>query len=79
MLYQDRLKKWAVVRMNSGKQPVVLERFRSVADAEGHLKVLKKQMPRESLMVVFDRPPVDDVTSSPSAEVVPTTDETSAS
>jgi hypothetical protein len=63
MLYQDRLKKWAIVRVTSSQPPVVLERFRSVADAEGHLKVLKQQMPREELMVVFDRPPTAETPS----------------
>jgi hypothetical protein len=59
MLYQERLKKWAVVRLTSDSKPVILERFRSVADAEGHLQVLRKQMPRERFMVIFDRPPVE--------------------
>lgn len=63
MLYQERLKKWAVVRMTVGAKPVILERFRSVADAEGHLKALKNQMPREQLMVIFDRPQVADPVS----------------
>lgn len=56
MLYQDRLKKWAIVRLMPDAEHIVLERFRSASDAEGHLKILKQQMPRETLKIIFDRP-----------------------
>ncbi|MEM7773693.1 MAG: hypothetical protein AAGA75_27145 [Cyanobacteria bacterium P01_E01_bin.6] len=78
MLYQDRLKKWAIVRMMADAQPVILERFRSIADAEGYLKVLRKQMPREQLILVFDRPATEEIAVDPVVNVVPETDEASA-
>ncbi|MEB3210568.1 MAG: hypothetical protein VKL39_04410 [Leptolyngbyaceae bacterium] len=78
MLYQDRLKKWAIVRMSSGQKPVILERFRSAADAEGHLKVLKKQRPQESLMVIFDRPSTPDPADDPVSEAVSAPDASGA-
>lgn len=79
MLYQERLKKWAVVRVISGSKPIILERFRSIADAEGHLKVLQNQMPHEKLMVIFDRPSDDVPNASKSVETLPDSNEVSAS
>lgn len=78
MLYQERLKKWAIVRLTSDSKPVILERFRNVADAEGHLRVLRKQMPRERLMVIFDRPPVDEPCSTQPGEITSEPDEVNA-
>lgn len=78
MLYQERLKKWAVVRVISDSNPIILERFRSIADAEGHLKVLQNQMPHEKLMVIFDRPSGETPNSSNSAETLPDSNEVSA-
>ncbi len=78
MLYQERLKKWAIVRLTSDSKPVILERFRSVADAEGHLHVLRKQMPRERLMVIFDRPPMEESATSQSDEITSERDEVGA-
>ena len=79
MLYQERLKKWAIVRVISDSKPIILERFRSIADAEGHLKVLQNQMPHEQLMVIFDRPSIDVADSPSSTETTPDSNEVSAS
>ncbi|MEG4799987.1 hypothetical protein QUB63_07835 [Microcoleus sp. ARI1-B5] len=57
MRYEKRLKPWIVVRLLPNLQRVVVGRFRSWSDAEGHLRVLKQLLPGTRLTLVFD--PID--------------------
>ena len=57
MRYEKRLKPWIVFRLLPNLQRVVVGRFRSWSDAEGHLRVLKQLLPGARLTLVFD--PID--------------------
>lgn len=57
MSYKERLNPWAIVRFLPDMQRVIIERFRSPADAEGYLKFLRQEMPHGKFEVVFDYPP----------------------
>ncbi|TAD80457.1 MAG: hypothetical protein EAZ78_07775 [Oscillatoriales cyanobacterium] len=57
MPYEKRLRPWLVVRLVPNLQRVVVGRFRSWSDAEGHLRVLKQLLPAARLALVFD--PID--------------------
>jgi hypothetical protein len=54
MPYRDRLTGWLVVRLLPKMQRVVVGRFRSHSDAEGHLQALRRLIPEARLVVVFD-------------------------
>jgi hypothetical protein len=54
MLYRERLKHWAVVRLLPDMQRRVMARFRSRADADGHLRFLRRNAPDSDFVVVFD-------------------------
>jgi hypothetical protein len=54
MRQEKRLKPWTVVRLLPNLEKVVLGEFRSWSDADGHLQLLKRNAPADSLKVVFD-------------------------
>lgn len=54
MRQEKRLKPWTVVRLLPSLEKVVLGEFRSWSDADGHLQILKRTVPGDSLKVVFD-------------------------
>jgi hypothetical protein len=54
MPYRDRLTGWLVVRLLPKMQRVVVGRFRSHSDAEGHLQVLRRLIPEAQLVIMFD-------------------------
>ncbi|GAB4382507.1 MAG: hypothetical protein Kow00121_42880 [Elainellaceae cyanobacterium] len=56
MTYRERLNYWAVVRLVSGCQWIVIARFHQRSDAEGHCRFLQRQMPDVQFKVVFDLP-----------------------
>ncbi|MGF1496541.1 MAG: hypothetical protein ACFB8W_06905 [Elainellaceae cyanobacterium] len=56
MLYQERLKTWAIIRSLPDRK-IVVDRFRTLSDAEGHLKLLRRRMPDDKLVIIFERPP----------------------
>ncbi|MBD2578654.1 hypothetical protein [Oscillatoria sp. FACHB-1406] len=56
MPYRDCLNPWIIVRLLPNLQRIVVGRFRSWSDAEGHLKVLRRLIPMASMIVVFDPP-----------------------
>ena len=56
MPYRDRLNGWAVVRLLPNFQRVVVARFRTASDAEGHCRSLQRLIPEAQLIVVFDPP-----------------------
>ena len=54
MSYKDSLKPWAVVRLSKSLQWVTIARYKSRADAEGHLLLLKQRVPDIEFKVIFD-------------------------
>lgn len=54
MPYRDRLTGWLVVRLLPKMQRVVVGRFRSHSDAEGHLQALRRLIPEARLIIMFD-------------------------
>jgi hypothetical protein len=54
MAYRERITPWVVVRLLPGMQRILVGRFRSRSDADGHLKVLRSQIPRAEFVVMFD-------------------------
>ncbi|NJL69055.1 MAG: hypothetical protein HC894_24800 [Microcoleus sp. SM1_3_4] len=49
MRQEKRLKPWTVVRLLPNLEKVVLGEFRSWSDADGHLQLLKRNAPADSL------------------------------
>jgi hypothetical protein len=56
MSYRERLSHWAVVRLLSNQQWVVIARFRNRSDADGHAQFLQQYLPPEQIRVVFEVP-----------------------
>ncbi|NEO23752.1 MULTISPECIES: hypothetical protein [unclassified Moorena] len=54
MSYSQRLYPWALIRLLPKMQRVVVRRFRNRSDAEGHLQALKRLMPDEKFIIIFD-------------------------
>ncbi|MBD2018881.1 hypothetical protein H6F43_01605 [Leptolyngbya sp. FACHB-36] len=54
MIYSDRLKCWAVVRLLPKMQCVVMARFVKESDADGYATVLRRLLPDAVVEVVFD-------------------------
>ncbi len=48
------LKPWAVVRQRPNLQWLIIARYRSRADADGHLLLLRQRVPHIQFKVVFD-------------------------
>ena len=49
MLQEKRLKPWTIVRSLPNVEKVVVGEFRSWSDADGHLKILKRMVPADSI------------------------------
>lgn len=56
MPYRKRIAPWIVVQLLPGMQQVVRGRFHKRSDADGHLAVLRRQIPDREFIVVFDPP-----------------------
>ncbi|NEO74641.1 hypothetical protein [Moorena sp. SIO3H5] len=54
MSYSRRLYPWALIRLLPNMQRMVVRRFRNRSDAEGHLQALKRLMPDEKFIIIFD-------------------------
>lgn len=54
MTYQQRLKYWAIARFLPSEQWVIVARFYSRSDAEGHYQFLSRNLPNAQFRVVFD-------------------------
>ncbi|NEO74276.1 MAG: hypothetical protein F6K52_33655 [Moorea sp. SIO3H5] len=54
MSYSQRLYPWALIKLLPNMQRVVVRRFRNRSDAEGHLQALKRLMPEEKFIIIFD-------------------------
>ncbi len=53
--YLDRfLTNWAIVCLLPNMQRIIVGRFRTRTDADGHLRVLRQMMPNREFIVVFD-------------------------
>jgi hypothetical protein len=57
MTYRDSLKPWAVARLLADGKWVIIGRYHSRSDADGHLQLLRQRVPNLQFIVVFDVPP----------------------
>lgn len=54
LAYKDRLCCWAIARLLPSGQWIIVARFRSRSDADGHFKFLRQTIPHVKFEVVFD-------------------------
>lgn len=54
LTYKDRLCCWAIARLLPSGQWIIVARFRSRSDADGHFKFLRQTIPQVKFEVVFD-------------------------
>jgi hypothetical protein len=45
MAYKDRLKPWAIARQCPNFQWIIIARYKSRSDADGHLLLLRQRVP----------------------------------
>ena len=55
--YRKGLAPWAIARLLPNMQQIIVGRFRSRSDADGHLQCLRQLIPNASFVVVFDCQP----------------------
>ena len=53
---RSRLFSWIIVRQLPNFQRIIVGKFRTRSDAEGHLQVLRRMIPHARFEVVFDLP-----------------------
>jgi hypothetical protein len=56
MTYKQCLKPWAVARLLPNGKWVIIGRYYSRNDADGHLQLLRQRVPNMQFKVVFDLP-----------------------
>jgi hypothetical protein len=61
MPYREQLAPWIVVRLLPKMQRVVVGRYRSRSDADGHLAILRQRIPESEFVVVFDVQKLEDI------------------
>ncbi|WP_346291159.1 hypothetical protein [Sphaerothrix gracilis] len=54
MIYQTRLHHWIIVRLVPPVRWIIVGRFRTRSDADGHLKLLRQRIPHVRFELVFD-------------------------
>ncbi|MCC3405888.1 MAG: hypothetical protein JGK17_09915 [Microcoleus sp. PH2017_10_PVI_O_A] len=54
MTYKQRLCCWAIARLLPSGQWIIVARFRSPSDADGHFQFLRQTIPHVKFEVVFD-------------------------
>ena len=54
MTYKQSLKPWAVARLLPNGKWVIIGRYRSPSDADGHVQLLHQRVAKEQFKVVFD-------------------------
>ena len=54
LTYKDRLCCWAIARLLPSQQWMIVARFRSRCDADGHFQFLRQTIPHVKFEVVFD-------------------------
>jgi hypothetical protein len=52
--YKERLNTWAIARQLPDEERVIVARFRSRSDADGHLQRLRQLTPSADFELVFD-------------------------
>lgn len=52
--YKKRLHTWAIARLVSDTERVIVARFRTRSDADGYLRHLRQVMPQSSFEVIVD-------------------------
>jgi hypothetical protein len=64
--YRGRLAPWAIARLLPNMQRIIIGRFRSRSDADGHLQCLRQLISHASFVVIFDcQLDIEPVTVSP--------------
>jgi hypothetical protein len=53
--YKQRLNRWAIAQLMPNKQLVIVARYRSRSDADGHLLFFKQRSPEASFVVIVDK------------------------
>ncbi|MEG4270777.1 MULTISPECIES: hypothetical protein [unclassified Microcoleus] len=53
MTYKDRLHCWAIARLLPSEQWIIVARFRSRSDADGHFQFLRQTIPQVKFEVLF--------------------------
>lgn len=61
MPYRERLAPWIVVRLLPQMQRVIVGRYRSRSDAEGHLVILRQRIPESEFVLLFNVQDVENV------------------
>lgn len=56
MAYKQCLKPWAVARLLPQGKWVIIGRYQSRSDADGHLQLVRQRVPNLQFKVVFDLP-----------------------
>jgi hypothetical protein len=54
MTYKPCLKPWAIARLLPNQKWVIIGRYRSRNDADGHLQLCRLRVPKSPFKVVFD-------------------------
>ncbi len=57
--YKQRLNRWAIAQLMPNKQLVIVARYRSRSDADGHLLFFKQQSPEANFVVIVDKKDTD--------------------
>jgi hypothetical protein len=52
--YKNRLNAWAIARLLSDTEKVIVARFRSRSDADGYLQHLNQINPNSTFQIIFD-------------------------
>jgi hypothetical protein len=56
MAYKDSLKPWAVARQSPNLEWIIIARYKSRPDADGHLLLLRQRVPNIEFKLVLDLP-----------------------
>lgn len=54
MPYRERLSPWVLVRLLPNMQQVTVAQHRSRSDADGHLEIIRRLMPNDKFVVMFN-------------------------
>ena len=56
MTYKKRFKPWAVARLLPNQKWLIIGRYHTRNDADGHFQLLRQRVPKIQFKVVFDLP-----------------------
>ena len=54
MPYRERLNLWVLVRLLPNMQRVIVGQYRNRSDADGHLEIIRRLMPNDKFVVMFN-------------------------